>query len=259
MATPQIKTPAGSSARRHPRRVMVACLLASIAPVFAQAADYSVRCLTEPIGDVYLSTTVAGTIAKINCSEGSFIEKGFVIIQLDSRSEELEVERRQYFVENLKTELDRSEILQEKTASIAAEEVEKKRAEYRIASAELELAREQLAKRQIVAPIAGVVTDLPLKVGEYCEPPKVLVRVVDSRQFYVIANVDPVEGRKLSVGDALRLVVGAGSDTITLTGSLTFASPVVDPASGLMRIRAVFDNPDGHVRPGVAGQLFLKP
>lgn len=258
MATPHDKFLAGSI-RSNPLRLASLCLLTAVASLAVQGADYSVRCLTEPIGDVYLSTTVAGTIAKINCSEGSFIEEGFVIIQLDSRSEELEVERRQYFVENLKAELERSELLKEKTASIAAEEVEKKRAEYRIASAELELAREQLSKRRIVSPIAGVVTDIPLKVGEYCEPPKVLVRVVDSRQFYVIANIDPVEGRSLSVGDPLRLVVGSGSDAVTLTGKLTFASPVVDPASGLMRIRAVFDNPENRVRPGVAGQLYLKP
>lgn len=234
-----------------------ACLAFSWA--HASAAEYSVRCLTEPIGDVYLSTTVAGTIAKINCTEGSFIEAGFVIVELDRRSEELELERRHFFVENLKAELERSELLLAKTASIAAEEVEKKRAEFRIASAELELARESLAKRQIVAPIAGIVTDLPLKVGEYCEPPKVLVRVVDSRKFYCVANVEPSEGRQLSVGDPLRLEVGAGDKVETLRGQLVFASPVVDPASGLMRIRAVFDNAGGSVRPGIAGQLYLKP
>ncbi|HEY5553148.1 MAG TPA: efflux RND transporter periplasmic adaptor subunit [Opitutaceae bacterium] len=246
------------SARRAFSSIVAATCL-TLAGQQAGAAEYSVRCLTEPIGDVYLSTSVAGTLSKINCTEGSFIEAGFVIIELDRRSEELEVERRDFFVANLKAELERSELLLAKTASIAAEEVEKKRAEFRIASAELELAREQLAKRQIVAPIAGVVTDLPLKVGEYCEPPKVLVRVVDSRKFYCVANIEPGEGRKLSVGDPLRLEIGSEGQIETLTGNLVFASPVVDPASGLMRIRAVFDNPDGSVRPGVAGQLYLKP
>lgn len=245
-------------ARTARRAAAIACTLA-LWPVGMSAADYSVRCLTEPIGDVYLSTTVSGTISKINCSEGTFVDKGFVIVELDSRSEELEVQRRHYFVENLKAELSRSEQLLQKGASIAEEEVEKKRSEFSIASAELALAQEALEERQITAPIAGVVTDLPLKVGEYCEPPKVLVRVVDSRKFYATANIDPNEGRKLAVGDPLRLEVSLGDDMATLTGHLVFASPVVDPASGLMRIRAVFDNPDGTVRPGVAGQLFLQP
>lgn len=240
------------------RWIAAACLVLLAGPQ-ARAADYSVRCLTEPIGDVYLSTTAAGTIAKINCGEGTFIEKGFVIIELDHQTEELEVERRQFFVENIKAELARSELLQEKTASIAAEEVDKKRAEFRIASAELALAREQLAKRRIVTPIAGHVTDLPLKVGEYCEPPKVVARVVDSRRFYAVANIDPNEGRKLALGDPLRLELGANGKTETFVGELVFASPVVDPSSGLMRIRAVFDNANGSVRPGIAGTLYLKP
>jgi len=255
---PRIKNP-GPLASKGLFAAIITSTITLLATAQGTPAEYSVRCLTEPIGDVYLSTTVAGTISKIFCTEGSFVEAGFVVIELDRKSEELEVERRHFFVENLKAELSRSELLQEKTASIAAEEVEKKRAEFRIASAELELAREQLAKRQIVAPIAGVVTDLPLKVGEYCEPPKVLVRVVDSRKFYSVANIDPNEGRKLSVGDPLRLEIGTDGEVESYTGRLTFASPVVDPSSGLMRIRAVFDNPDGRVRPGVAGELFLKP
>lgn len=240
-------------------RVAPLIFLAFAAALAGSAAEYSARCLTEPIGDVYLSTTVAGTVAKIHCAEGSFIDAGFVILELDRRSEELEVERRRFFVQNLKEELGRSELLLEKTTSIATEEVEKKRAEFRIASAELELAREQLAKRQIVAPIAGVVTDLPLKVGEYCEPPKVLVRIVDSRRFYSVANIDPVAGRNLRVGDPVRLEIATNGDVESAVGHVTFVSPVVDPASGLMRIRAVFDNPEGRVRPGVAGQLFLQP
>ena len=241
------------------RFVSVAVLAIVLTSSGASATDYSVRCLTEPIGDVYLSTTVSGTISKINCSEGTFVEAGFEIIDLDSRSEELEVTRREFFVGNLKAELSRSEILQEKGASIAAEEVEKKRSEFNIATAELALAKEALAKRHIVAPIAGIVTDLPLKVGEYCEPPKVLVRIVDIRKFYANASIDPIEGAKLKVGDPLRLEIDMGDGKETLIGHLIYASPVVDPASGLMRIRAIFDNHADTVRPGVAGQLYLKP
>ena len=40
-------------------------------------------------------------------------------------------------------------------------------------------------------------------------------------------------------------------------GKVVFISTVVDPASGLLRLKALFANPDGKLRPGVAGRLEL--
>lgn len=236
----------------------VAVLLAASA-VAGLGAELAVQCLTEPVGDVEMTTTVAGTVAKIHHGEGAFVEAGAVVLELDSRSEQLEVERRTVQVETLKAELDRSERLLQSTSSISQEEVGKKRGEHRVAVLELELARETLAKRRIVAPFAGIVTRLPVEVGEYCQPPRVLVRLVDSRKFYCVANIDPAAAAGLALNGpvGLRLSDDAKDKGGDLAGKIVFISPVVDPASGLMRIKALFPNPDGKVRPGVAGRLLL--
>ena len=41
----------------------------------------------------------------------------------------------------------------------------------------------------------------------------------------------------------------------SLTG-ITLMTAVVDPASGLQKVKALFDNRDGKVRPGVAGRML---
>lgn len=217
----------------------------------------AVPCLTEPIGDVEMTAPVAGTIAAIHKGEGMFVTAGMVVLELESRAEQIDLERRTIHVETLKAELNRSETLLKSTSSISKEEVEKKRGEFRIAALEMELARDALAKRKIVAPLAGVVTLVPLEVGEYCQPPKVIVRIVDARQFYAVANIDPGTAGGLTVGHAIQLELGEGAKTERLEGKIVFVSPVVDPASGLMRIKAQFENRDGKVRPGVAGRLQI--
>lgn len=228
------------------------------AAITAARAEIAVQCLTEPVGNVEMSTTVAGTIAAIRHDEGAFVEAGAVVLELESRVEQLDVERRTVQVDTLKAELDRSERLLKSTSSISQEEVDKKRGEYRIAALELELAREALAKRHITAPFAGVVTRIPVEVGEYCQPPRILVRIVDSRQFYCVANIDPALAGNLAVERPVRFEVGESSEAAArLNGKIVFVSPVVDPASGLLRIKALFANPDGRVRPGVAGRLLL--
>jgi hypothetical protein len=36
-------------------------------------------------------------------------------------------------------------------------------------------------------------------------------------------------------------------------------SPVVDPASGLVEIKVLFDNLEGRIRPGLSGTFLGKP
>ena len=40
-------------------------------------------------------------------------------------------------------------------------------------------------------------------------------------------------------------------------GKIVFISPVVDPASGLQKVKVLFDNAEGKIRPGVSG-FYMK-
>lgn len=250
MLKPPLRFPA--SAARWVRLALLGCML----PWAAARAASAVQALTEPIGDVEISTAVAGTVAAIHHGEGKFVAAGTVVLELDSRVEQIDVERRTVQVETLKAELARSETLLKSTSSISREEVDKKRGEARIAALELDLAREALSKRRVVAPFAGIVTLLPVEVGEYCQPSRVLLRLVDARQFYAVANIDPDAADTLKLGTPVEFA-GKASGSGALAGRIVFISPVVDPASGLLRVKALFDNPDGKLRPGVAGILKL--
>lgn len=230
--------------------------LGAVLPLTVGRAATTAQALTEPIGDVEMSTAVAGTVAAIHHGEGKFVAAGTVVLELDSRVEQIDVERRTVQVETLKAELARSETLLKNTSSISREEVDKKRGEVRVATLELDLAREALSKRRIVAPFAGIVTLLPVEVGEYCQPSRVLLRLVDARQFYAVANVDPDAADTLKLGTPVAFS-GKAAGQGALGGKIVFISPVVDPASGLLRVKALFDNPEGKLRPGVAGFLKL--
>ncbi len=232
-------------------------LLVAIAGILGNpVAAEVVRCLTEPVYDVKMSSIVPGRIAVIHHGEGSFVEKGAVVIELESRSEEIDVQRREVLVENLKTTLERSEMLLKNTSSISMEEVETARSEYQMALLELELAKDALLNKKIIAPFSGIVTDLPLEIGEFCEPPQIILRMVDTREFYCVANIDPSLAEDLELNERVtfREQIGAGS---SLSGRIVYISPIVDPASGLLRIKALFPNQGGNVRPGEGGYLQL--
>ena len=49
-----------------------------------------------------------------------------------------------------------------------------------------------------------------------------------------------------------------GEGKIRIDGSVVFISPVVDSSSGLQKIKVLFENPDGKIRPGLSGRILTE-
>lgn len=245
----------------------------------------SVSGITEPIRDVTLSATVVGTISAIFVKEGMSVQSGAAILELDRKLEDLEVQRRKLIWESkaeleaaaarvvtLKSMLDSTRGLFDSTGSVSKEELEKLALEYNISVAEqkrlesaeererieYEMARETLRKRSLISPIHGTVVKLFLDEGETCQEKQPLAQVVDTSRGVLVCNVEEPVGRTLRKGEAVELRIKAGNGAVARKGTVVFVSPVVDPASGLLEVKAEFDNQDGSVRPGVAGFLLLR-
>jgi RND family efflux transporter MFP subunit len=242
----------------------------------------SVSGITEPIHDVTFSASVAGTIATIFFEEGAHVKKNELILELDKRLEELEVERRKLIWHN-KAELNSAtakvatwgsllKAFRDSAGGVSKEELEEQELKYKVAVAEhqgfeiaeeregieYEIAVEQLRKRILRAPVHGQITKLFLEEGESCQPLDPLVHIVDTSQCRFICTVEEWVGRTLKKGQSVDLEIQAGSGSIPKKGRISFVSPVVDPASGLQEVKALFENRDGKVRPGVAGVMLLE-
>jgi RND family efflux transporter MFP subunit len=267
-----------------PRCLLAVCFLGAAGLSAAEKLQMATG-VTEPFLDVTLSAPVPGTVARHGFKEGSAVKEGDVIIWLDQRMEELEVARRKLIYESkvevsaaaeqeksYKSVLESTRKLYESTKSVSREELEKRELDHKQAVAEhekllvaedrekieYELAREQLRRRQIVSPLTGTVTRIHLQVGEDCKAQEPLARVVDTRRCYFVANMDAKAGYHLKVGQSVKLEVEAGAALVTVPGKITFVSPVVDTASGLLRVKAIFENADGKIRPGVAGRMYFE-
>jgi len=233
--------------------------LAGLGPTASAAEKISSTGLSEPILDSTLGTPVAGIIAARKFKEGDFVRQGEVVVELDKSLEELEVARRQVVIEPLKTDYEASKYLFEQPkSSISKEQLDKKQSDYRVALAELELAKEQVRKRSITAPFDGYITEIFLQVGEACQLQQPILRLVDTRRCYFICNVDAKAGHNLRPNQKVELEVESGPAVVLLQGTISFVSPVVDAASGLMKVKAIFENPDGKIRPGVAGKMTFE-
>ena len=248
----------------------------------AHAADYVG--LVHPLSDVQMSVPVAGVVQRVLVKPGQWVREGQALLELDSTVQQLELRRRGIIVEDeselaasrarleVMTELQRmTESVASTTSSISREELLKQRletitangrliqlqAQKRREQVELDQARSDLGQRTLRAPVAGMVVDAPLEVGEWTKPGDNVLRIVDATNVELRFSL-PLEAlAAVRVGSRLSASFESGRGLVTAEGQVQFASPVADPASGLSEVRAVFANPRGLLRPGVKGIVRL--
>jgi membrane fusion protein, multidrug efflux system len=216
--------------------------------------------ITKAVNDVILSASVPGIVSAWHFKEGDFVKSNAPIIELDKQLEQLEVTRRKLAMDILKVQLDSTrKLVSEGSISVTKEQLAKAESDYKIAAVEYDVATEQLRRRTVFAPCDGFIAEITKEPGEACQAYEPLVRLVDTRHCYFICNVEAKSAAKLKLNQVVKLELEAGAaDPLSIQGKIVFLSPVVDSASGLERVKALFENPDGKVHPGIDGQMYLQ-
>jgi len=275
------------SPRSCPLMTRVLRRLAWLAPLLGSGlmASTLVPGITEPLRDSLLSASAAGTVRAVNVKEGDRVAADAVILELDKAIEELEVARRRVVYESrveleaaeqraalLRAEAESNRRLMGGSGTVSREEYERKELEAKLALAErdqlaaakererieYEMAQEQLARRSVRAPYAGVITDVRIDLGEACEPRQAVVRIVDLSRAYFVANLAPALCSGLAAGREVALHIETATGVREVRGTIEYVAPVVDAGSGLRRVKAVFDNADGAIAPGALGHMVVE-
>lgn len=235
-------------------------LLASISYLFAgvlasQGASPVFQGLVEPYRAVNLSSSVQTFITEMNVREGAIVESGDLLVELYSRSEELELERIGAAVERREFENRGAQNLFSEQL-ISEDEALEKKIELRLAQLQYEIAKEGLALRSLRAPISGVVVERLYEKGEMVAVGEPILRLVDIATIYVSAYMTVEDARGFPVGAPVRLTFAELSEDVDeLEGTVDFIDPRVDPASGLLQVRIIAENPDRIVKPGLRARV----
>lgn len=200
--------------------------------------------IIESYQDSEMSPIVGGIVFDIKKKEGDLIKQGEVILELAHKEQSLAVQ-------SLGLDYERNRKLYENTKSVSAEELQKKELEFKLAQVELE-------KRIITAPFEGYITKIYHQLGEYSDPEKPLVRLVDPRTCRFVAYIDYHKARALQLGMIVPIIVQEDLVPIRFEGRIEYISPVIDASSGLREIKVLFDNQDLKVHPGITAFLVLE-
>ncbi|MEG7364120.1 multidrug efflux RND transporter periplasmic adaptor subunit MexE [Pseudomonas citronellolis] len=230
---------------------------------------------------VELRPRVSGYIDKVTFREGALVKKGDLLFQIDPRPFQAEVHR-------LEAQLAQARANQTRTANEAARgdrlratnaisaeladalsaAATEARAQVAATQAELDNARLNLSFTQITAPIDGRVSRAEVTAGNLVNSGQsLLTTLVSTDKVYAYFDADErvylkyVAMARAGGPDArgsTPVYLGlTGEDGFPHLGRLDFLDNQVNPKTGTIRGRAVFDNKDGLYTPGLYARIKL--
>jgi len=240
----------------------------------------------EAVDRVEIRPLVSGTLTAVHFKDGALVNKGDVLFTIDPRPYAAEVEhaRAQLTAAEARaaytaSDLARSERLLADNA-IARRDYDGKQnaareaaANLQAAQAALDSARLNLGYTQITAPVSGRVSRAEVTVGNVVAAgaaSQALTTLVSVSHIYASFDVDersflkyinPARSGRKDKGETgvtVPVYLGLADETgFSRAGKIASVDNRVDTSSGTVRVRAVFDNADGALLPGLYARIRL--
>ena len=135
------------------------------------------------------------------------------------------------------------------------EEVESAENEVLIARKNLDIAENNFKKTRIVSVVDGVISNKHVEEGEFVAMGQILVEIVVLNQLKVTFAVSEQELSYLIKGHTAKVTIPSIGKTIS--GKVSFISPVADSKTHLFNIELSVSNESGDIYPGMTAKIHL--
>ena len=255
-----------------------------VAKRVTQWDEYSGR--FEAVASVEVRARVSGFIDKIDFRDGQIVKIGDPLFTIDKRPYEIAVDVADADVARNKAQVDLAELQVNRGASLIASrtiteaEQDSRKSTLAVARAQLKSAEAALRNAQlnlewtnVTAPIAGRISDRKVDAGNLISGGQTgatllatIVTLDPIRFVFDISEADHLRYSRLILSGALASSRdGANPVRIRLsdetewkrTGKVDFVDNAMTARSGTIRVRALVDNKDQLLTPGIFGRLQL--
>ncbi|WP_052719393.1 efflux RND transporter periplasmic adaptor subunit [Halomonas sp. HG01] len=204
---------------------------------------------------VTLSSTVTDTVTAINFEGGETVSRGDVLVELSDAEERASLREAQALRVERQNAVDRLAQLQERNLAPRAD-IEDSRAQLQQVDATLQGLRARLDDYRITAPFDGVVGVRGLSVGALVSPGDELATLDDVSRMKLDFEVPEVQLGALAEGLTLSATTAAYPERV-FEGEIAIIDSRIDPASRSVSVRAMLDNDERLLRPGMLMRVTL--
>lgn len=248
--------------------------------VLAQKRDYEVKLkangVVSSLNIVDVRPQISSVIEKVHIKEGQFVRAGDILFTLDNRTDTVNLTKAQAQLdkelaslsENQRQLARSKELFAQKFQSqsvvdAAQTSVNAQQAVVDAAKAAVAAAKVSLGYSRIVAPVSGRTGLINVFPGSLVQPSTSGAALVTITQMDPVAITFPLPQRNLSDaldslkrGDSIA-IASLPDSNFSFKGKLQFIDNVVDPVSGTVKVKAVFDNKEMKLWPGAYANIDL--
>ena len=224
----------------------------------------------EPVQDVMVRSEVSGYLDAVHFKEGSYVEAGDLLFTIDRKQYQALVEAREAELARAKAELDRAEkflkrMMEANARSVSQSDLDTAEsaklqavANLKQAEANLNMAQIDFDYSEIRAPISGRIGAAMLTKGNFVNAASdTLARIVQvdpirvafsmTDRTYLDLREKMLAGETDQMAAQVKLPNGM---LLPAKGVKDFDDNTMNPMTGTLTVRYLFDNPDGLLVPG---------
>ena len=198
---------------------------------------------------------VGGVVTEINFVSGQDVEKGALLVKLDTNTIEADIRSVSAELANTESELKRRESLVSKGV-VATTELDALRTRKRVFEATLDRRKAEIAQKYIYAPWSGRVGISSIALGSYLAPGQKIVWLQKIDPIYVDFTITEADYGRIADGQKVTASFNAYPGEI-FTGKIVTTDARVSDTNRMITVRAQIDNPDKKLVPGMYANVLV--
>jgi membrane fusion protein (multidrug efflux system) len=196
---------------------------------------------------VDVAAEVPGVVKSIAFQANDEVVTGEPLVQIDDAVERADLQSAEAALARDQRAYDRNVNLSERGVT-STKDLEDAQAALEASRSALERVRAVIAQKAILAPFAGTIGIPQIEIGEYLQAGDVVATLQNTTKLKVDFTVPEQIVSQLSMGQPAAF--GAEVGELNYRGTIIGIDPKIDPATRLVQVQALVDNPDGSLRPG---------
>lgn len=212
--------------------------------------------VVEAFEDVVVSSQESGVIRRVIAQKGSRVRAGQALVQIDDEILAAQVDEARASSALARERYERQRQLWEDEGIGSEIAFLQTKYDAQSADARLSFLEARLARHSIRSPIAGVLDDRYVDVGEVVAPGTPVARVLTVDKLKVVGGVPERFGPYVAAGGGavIQFDVLPGQ---TLEGTIEFVGAAVDPRNRTFPIEILLDNPEGLLKPQMVANVSV--
>jgi membrane fusion protein (multidrug efflux system) len=216
-----------------------------------------------------IAAEVEGRVTDVLVDEGASVGSGGLLLTIDPEKRRLDADSARAQARDAEAalavaqrEFERAQALHEQGIAsdslldLRGTELSRAQARRDSAAAARGVAEKQLRDASVRAPFAGLVARREVSRGDYVRTGQSLLEVVALDPIEVEFNVAERDSARVAPGQPVTVTVEPYPNE-KFVGAVSAVSPVIDPRTRTMRVKARIPNADGRLRPGLFARTDL--